>query len=171
LYLSTQMQKLSFILLVIALTALTLTAHAQLTVEDLVALRTQPKLDAVAFLQSKGFKVDSCWAPSEAMPDLTSMCYFHQEKMFDQKKAVSTLEVSFSKTQKNHIAYVPLQQGFGARIITYMKSLKVKEEPYDLIKEQKYGKKYRTPEGWTYDVSQSMKTPDIETIYINPSKS
>jgi hypothetical protein len=52
-----------------------------------------------------------------------------------------------------------------------MKSLKVKEEPYDLIKEQKYGKKYRTPEGWTYDVSQSMKTPDIETIYINPSKS
>jgi hypothetical protein len=90
--------------------------------------------------------------------------------MFDDKKAVSTMQISFSKTRRNYLTFVPLQQGFGTKVINYMKSLKVKEDPYDLIKEQKFGKKYFTVEGWTYDVAQFIKTPDSETIYVSPTK-
>jgi hypothetical protein len=142
-------------------------AHAQLTVEELISLRVQAKLDAVSFLQSKGYKLDSCAAPSSAEPDLSSICVFHQDKMFDQRKATSSLIVSFSKQKKNWLVYVPLQQGFSGRVMQYMKTLRAKEEAYDLIKEQKFGKKFYL-ENWVYDVQQSLKNLEIETIYITP---
>ena len=140
-------------------------SHAQLTVEELISLRVQAKLDAVSLLQSKGFKLDSCQASADA--DLSSICIFHQDKMFDQRKATSVLVVSFSKQKKNRLDYVPLQQGFSARVTQYMKTLRAKEEDYDLIKEQKYGKKYFM-ENWVYDVQQSLKNPDSERILIAP---
>jgi hypothetical protein len=160
------MLKFSFLLLLAV--AFSATAHAQLTIEELVALRGQAKLDAVSFLQGKGFKLDSCVAPEAGAKDLSSVCYFHIDKVFDQRKATSTLEVAFSIQKKNELEYVPLQQGFSARVMQYMKSLRAREEPYDLIKEQKFGKKFYL-EGWVYDVQQSLKNPEIETIFIIPA--
>jgi len=144
-------------------------AHAQLTVEEIAGLRAMPKLDAMQFLTGKGYKLDSCGLPEAGNEDLTSVCAWKIKRQIDQKLFTGELKVSFSKTQKNIVYYTPFQVGIGQKMAVYLKTQKGKEEAFDNIREQTYGKKYFL-EGFTYDISQSAKRPDWESITIYPTK-
>lgn len=146
-----------------------LSAHAQLTVEEIAGLRSMPKLDAMQFLTGKGYKLDSCGLPDAGNEDLTSTCSWKIKRQIDQKLFQGELKVSFSKTQKNIVYYTPFQVGIGQKMAVYLKTQKGKEEAFDNIREQTYGKKYFL-EGFTYDISQSAKRPDWESITIYPTK-